>query len=638
MFISFDQIQKSLDILQSVHPFYGTTFLACKAQNLPVNRTISFAISIAETQILNEFYRPDISSNYFFRVFSISDKVKRWVKRDKYPTSTLQSIRTRGSFSEPFIHELGTDKWGWRDNYLQILANNLSKNSPPHRDKKIPAFHLAIWLFRSREWLIDTKPEDIVQFFLSEFRIEPEERTILFDVSIPESLDKNFLFQDQPVTWKDLQKIVGYPPDSKPEEGAALQFIELRGVGPAENLRYEPSQRLNIITGDNGLGKTFLLETIWWSLTGEWLDYPALPRKNVSKSYPKITFSVGSNSKSTTSDYSWETQTWKYPLKRDALPGLVVYARYDGSFAVWDPARVTSNDQNSKPTKRHVFFNRADIWDGLKQDQWICNGLIRDWVSWQTSSERYREHYNTLVSCLKALSSSTDEPLSPGQPTRLPMRDSREFPTLKMFGDEIPVVLASAGIQRIIAFAYILVWAWQEHLENSKISRTKPQRSIVLIVDEIEAHLHPRWQRAIIPALINVISQLEASVSPQIHVATHSPMVMASSEIVFNKDVDNLHHLKYEKQSVILEEISFVRRGRSYLWLMSDVFGLSQPRSLPAEQAIDDAKKLQLSDTPSPEIITEVNIRLIRYLSPDDEFWPRWRYFAQSFGANNDSR
>jgi hypothetical protein len=248
--------------------------------------------------------------------------------------------------------------------------------------------------------------------------------------------------------------------------------------------------------------------------------------------------------------------------------------------------------------------------------------------------ERYREHYNALMACLRILSPSQEEILTPGEPKRISVRDSRDFPTLRIFGSEVPVVLASAGIQRIIAFAYILVWAWQEHLANSEITRRRPQRRIVLIVDEIEAHLHPRWQRTIVPALIDVVSQLEVSVTPQLHIATHSPMIMASAETIFDEDGDDLHHLKLERQNVILEELPFIKRGRADLWLMSDVFGLGQPRSLPAEHAINEAKHLQLSNNPSPEAVREVNARLLRYLAPDDEFWPRWRFFAEKMSVD----
>ena len=35
--------------------------------------------------------------------------------------------------------------------------------------------------------------------------------------------------------------------------------------------------RMNFLTGDNGLGKTFLLDIAWWVLTRTWARMPAIP-------------------------------------------------------------------------------------------------------------------------------------------------------------------------------------------------------------------------------------------------------------------------------------------------------------------------------------------------------------------------
>jgi hypothetical protein len=157
---------------------------------------------------------------------------------------------------------------------------------------------------------------------------------------------------------------------------------------------------------------------------------------------------------------------------------------------------------------------------------------------------------------------------------------------------------------------------------------------MVLLVDEVEAHLHPRWQRVIVPAIVQVVKQLAPDVSVQVHLATHSPMVMASAETIFDERSDDLHHLKIDDQrNVVLEELKFVKRGTADAWLMSEVFGLGQPRSRDAELAIDDAKLLQSSDLPSDQDVCDVNSRLLSCLAPDDEFWPRWRFFAKQHGV-----
>ena len=49
-----------------------------------------------------------------------------------------------------------------------------------------------------------------------------------------------------------------------------LEFLKLDNVGPASNMELEFAPRMNLLTGDNGLGKSFLLDVAWWALTGRW--------------------------------------------------------------------------------------------------------------------------------------------------------------------------------------------------------------------------------------------------------------------------------------------------------------------------------------------------------------------------------
>ena len=49
-----------------------------------------------------------------------------------------------------------------------------------------------------------------------------------------------------------------------------LKELKLSHVGPAPSMELEFGERLNLITGDNGLGKSFLLDIAWWALTRRW--------------------------------------------------------------------------------------------------------------------------------------------------------------------------------------------------------------------------------------------------------------------------------------------------------------------------------------------------------------------------------
>ena len=50
-----------------------------------------------------------------------------------------------------------------------------------------------------------------------------------------------------------------------------LKSLELENVGPVPGLALELAPRMNLLTGDNGLGKSFLLDVAWRNLIW-WLE------------------------------------------------------------------------------------------------------------------------------------------------------------------------------------------------------------------------------------------------------------------------------------------------------------------------------------------------------------------------------
>src|SRR5258708_3681421 len=274
--------------------------------------------------------------------------------------------------------------------------------------------------------------------------------------------------------------------------------------------------------------------------------------------------------------------------------------------------------------------NQANIWDGLEVElrsgkkQFICNGLIRDWITWQYRP--IKDTFDTFSQVLQKLSPQPNEiTLVPGEPTKLP-RDDRDIPTLKLPYGEVPIILLSEGIKRILSFAYLLVWTWETHKEASKFIGKPLQSKIVFIIDEMEAHLHPRWQRIIVPALLDVVKDIEKRLEVQLLIATHSPLVMASIEPIFEEGIDALYSLDLVNQELEAREIPYVKHGSINSWLTSEVFDLERAYSVDAERALIAAKNLQLSGNPDPEKVREISNQLIEHLPAIDPFWPRWKH------------
>lgn len=625
-FISKKLIDEALLKLAPYNTFFGTTFLVAKKAGLPVGQTISISLDSLNNDFLVDNYRLNPKSKFFFRVFRFNNAKKEWNRPD-YAGKGLQSINTR-SLSEAFLHQKKTRIWGWSKDYITVLSKILPQNKP------LPLYHLAVWLYWGMAWEDNATPQDIVNKIIDDYSINNDELRYLFSSELDTQVTDDQSFQDTPVTWQEIQAEYSLPPDIGPEKGGVLSYLETTGIGPLHSIVFDPGARLNILTGDNGLGKTFILEIAWWALTGIWAERPALPNPQTitGKTQARIKFQISGETKGKTQsvNYSFSENRWPAAKKSQTISGLVVYARVDGSYAVWDPASLSFDDSgNIDNTSGALVFSREDVWKGKSSR---IEGLIRDWTKWQDKPHKYP--FEIFKKVLARMSPPEMGPLIPGESIRLP-NDPREIPTIVHSYGDVPILHESAGVRRIITLAYLIVWAWNEHKIQSGYYKRKAENRMVVIVDELEAHLHPRWQRVILPALLEISSDLNKEMDIQLIVATHSPLVLASGEPVYDKSSDKLFHLETTKSGrVEFSELPFITYGGVDSWLTSEVFNLGQARSREAELAISKAVKLQNQEQPSPEQIKNISVQLSDYLSATDKFWPRWVFFAKKYGVD----
>lgn len=441
-----------------------------------------------------------------------------------------------------------------------------------------------------------------------------------------------------------------------------LRTLRIQDVGPAARLELELGERLNLLTGDNGLGKSFVLDVAFWALTGSWVERPALPARGKEdtaeisgetekgKDGPVLGFQRFQ------SRFDRVGQHWRDRFHRDAsmwtvsppntllalpawLQGLVpvLYIRPDGLFSVWDPARIGGSIDPRHPAGRPIpdppvhHFTPAELWNGLERDgKTVCNGLIQDWVTWQLEAEGgQREPFSLLEDVLLRLS-HPEEPMRPGRPARVYLDDARKFPTIELPYGTIPVVHASAGMKRILGLSYLITWMWTEHVQAAQMIGQMPAERLVVLMDEPETHLHPKWQRHIVPALLDVAGRLGAGVRPQLLVTTHAPLVLASLETRFDPRLDRLFSFELRGGEVVLAQLPWVKQGDAAAWLTSEVFDLSRARSAEAEQALDAAYDFlagKVDRLPHGlDTSDSIQAALERTLPEQDPFWPEWSF------------
>lgn len=414
-----------------------------------------------------------------------------------------------------------------------------------------------------------------------------------------------------------------------------LAFLGLNWVGPVKDLSFEPGRRLNIITGSNGYGKTFLMECVWWALAGKWPNKPILPRTGGEENEAKIRFQLTSksriNGKIETITYDDKKEEWPGTGKSMNTSGLVIYARSDGSFAVWDPVRGEKKPSRGFSQKQSpLIFEYPDtVMNGLKEiskagERFLCSGLVADWVYWQNTEGK---PFDLLEKVLKSFSCSEQELLEPTAPVRIP-DDTRPIPALKYPYGSVPITQAASSVRRMASLAYLIISTWDEHKQACE-GKCDTYKNMVVIIDELECHLHPQWQRTIVPSLLGLSANLDPDLDIQLLLTTHSPLVLASIEPHFDEKTDKIFHLDLKTDEILLTEHPFLPLGLADYWYTSDIFGLSQARSLEAEKAVMKAEKVQEKEHPAKEKVMEVDRLLARYLSDFDTYWPQWRYFVE---------
>ena len=92
------------------------------------------------------------------------------------------------------------------------------------------------------------------------------------------------------------------------------------------------------------------------------------------------------------------------------------------------------------------------------------------------------------------------------------------FPQFHTRDGDFPLDFLSQGTQSIIQFLAYLILGYAEYYDFPPNLEEKPG---IFIVDELDAHLHPAWQRRIIPTLTRNFPNL------QIFCSTHSPLMLA---------------------------------------------------------------------------------------------------------------
>jgi small GTP-binding protein len=136
----------------------------------------------------------------------------------------------------------------------------------------------------------------------------------------------------------------------------------------------------------------------------------------------------------------------------------------------------------------------------------------------------------------------------------------------------VPVALTdlSDGYASVLAFAGHLLY--HASLASGDWQRAPAEISGLILIDEIDLHLHPSWQRTVLPAIQRLLPK------SQIITTSHSPFVVGSigtdSVVVLRRDCDGIQ---------VLTDFPSVEGWRADQIATSELFGLASSRNIATE-------------------------------------------------------
>lgn len=328
-----------------------------------------------------------------------------------------------------------------------------------------------------------------------------------------------------------------------------LEKITLKNYKVIEEVEINLHPGMNLLIGDNAVGKTSVLEGIAVALSGLFVNVPGVSTKNIVKDDVRILIeNVGDSSSSMiycepiyagcslkTSDGN--AFTWNR-IKEELSS---THTKIDNkSVCTWMKKQTNQSGTNLplisfQSAARAWRVRRGDFGKELKKklDDRRCGYIgcldssmdvksIQQWCMKQevlvvnkgkkiVEYEMFKNIISTFMKEINELEGLPQVYYSP-QYGELAYKD---------FKEDMAISKLSAGYQSLLWM--IMDLSYRVCLLNPELQERSQIKGIVLI-DEIDMHLHPKWQWNIVKALKTTFPNV------QFIIATHSPMVISSAK------------------------------------------------------------------------------------------------------------
>jgi len=189
--------------------------------------------------------------------------------------------------------------------------------------------------------------------------------------------------------------------------------------------------------------------------------------------------------------------------------------------------------------------------------QWVANTKAKEAFASQEKDNQRAERYRISLARIEEAVRKII-----GDDVRFTFRYEPLNVGIKINNEELEFDVLADGLKSVISWIADLLM----RLERIKWAddRDVLDRNFILLLDEIEIHLHPAWQRKILP----VVQQLFKNA--QIFIATHSPFVVGSVSDA------RVYKLSVSDGKSGLSGVTESAAGNSYPTVLDEIFGIDE--------------------------------------------------------------
>lgn len=334
---------------------------------------------------------------------------------------------------------------------------------------------------------------------------------------------------------------------------AAIESIDVKNIGVFEELHVSFNGRMNVIAGANGVGKTLLLRCLTHSFTfynGAELRFGKDAAIHTQLHIGDKKYIVGADKISSKDQDYREFGYNSTSLVRESVPegyqgksmgqeAFFYYPLYAiGAYRSINYVAISGTKREAGIKDRRVEYTRGNPLYLSSSSvpnvkQWLINRYFvieKEWAKLES------ENWTYMVDKLKTI--------SPAGESFFFSRIERDLePVFSLNGRECYFEELPSGYKSVLSIVFSII-DWIEGVFSDEDALIERAHGTVLI-DEIDAHLHPSWQMIILDILQSFFPNL------QFIITTHSPYVIMSAkegELLWMK-TDSHQHITPDEQS-----------------------------------------------------------------------------------------